>query len=167
MSKILLFFFLPLALGCIDKTSVPGKLSEQVDCEEQKRLDSVNLMDFSKRLHSTVIARDWNEVANLFHFPFSYKACRSEGGENEGQARFINREELVAHFNDLFGNWFSETVTKGYVYYILDGYYSNNRCQLGFEYPLAVSGGNGQCKRIFISVEKFEGSYKLASAWQK
>jgi hypothetical protein len=167
MIRISPLLYLVFLIGCIDNSSVPSKASEQTSCEERKQLDSIVLIDFSKKLNSVATSRNLEELAKLFHFPFPYTLCDLDSNAHKNKTVLISKDEFIKiGMRDLFGAWFTETVSKGYIYYLLYSYYSKGHCQLIFDYPLALLAGSGKCKNLYVSVEKIAGSYKLTSAWQ-
>jgi hypothetical protein len=167
MTKTLPLLYLFFLIGCIDNSTVPVEANEQNSCEEKKQPDSIALINFSKHLNSVATSRNLEELSKLFHFPFPYTSCDLDSNADEHPTRLISKEEFIkTGITDLFGAWFTETVSKGYIYYILYSYHSKGRCQLVFDYPLALTGGSGKCRRLYVAIEKFEGTYKLSSAWQ-
>ena len=167
MIKISPLLCLLVLIGCLDNSTVPAKTSEQNVCEERKQLDSVALINFSKELNSVATSRNVDDLAKLFQFPFRYTLCHLDSNANGHPTRLLTKEEFIkSGITDLFGAWFTETVSKGYIYYILYSYYSDGRCQLVFDFPLALMTGSKKCKRLYVAVEKFDETYKLSSAWQ-
>src|SRR5687768_6025420 len=127
MIKVLSLFFLLFSFGCEDSNTVPNKFDEQANCELQKQLDSIVLTDFSKQLNYLASARNLEELSKLFHFPFPYGLCELDGKGHEHQTCFISKEDFVrAGITDFFGVWFTETVSKGYIYSIMDAYYAKD-----------------------------------------
>jgi len=110
------------------------------------------------------------KIANYFQFPFQYSPCSLDVKNNDKkiQDTLISREEFLAtKYNDFFGAWFMETVSKGYIYSILDSYNTDGRCGFVLHYPNTFISNETNCLglEVYFSIEKIQGQYKFTSSW--
>ena len=135
----------------------------QTPCDHQKAADSVLLLTFSKELKRAVMTYDMSKIASFFRFPFLYSSCTLD--EQNVQDTVITQKKLVAiHYVDFFGCWFSETVSKGYIFDSFDCDIQDGLHKFIFSYP-ACFPKKSLCKQHSFSVEKIDGHYKITSSW--
>ena len=153
-----IIFCLCLSLGVLGQKS----------CDQQKLIDSASLMTFSIGLKKVVMSRDMSRIADYLQFPFLIKSCDLSNQEYGNKKKsLISRIEFIeTKYNDFFGVWFMETVSKGYLYYILDSYDKDGRCSFLFSYPNTFISKKNNCTQAYFSVEKIQGQYKLTSSWE-
>ena len=162
--NLAVYIILSLAISC-------KEYKNEMDCSRilsQKKKDSVELISFSKEFQNAVLTRDMNKISSFFQFPIKNRECiKKEKNETDSKEELISKTQFENTFyNDFFGEWFMETVTKGYIYYLLDCYPYNGNLQLAFVYPGTFVSKINNCEWHYFGLNKIDGRYKITSAWK-
>ena len=140
----------------------------QSPCINKKQEDSISLIKFSKEFKKAVMSKEMRMISSYFKFPLDYKECLLN---NQGTIEIIHyklseKEFKSRKYNDFFSLWFMETVSKGYVYDLLDSYKLNDKCKLTFTCPATFLSKQSSFANQYFAIEKIQGRYKITSSWQ-
>jgi hypothetical protein len=159
-----------ISCGDQDKNKVPGETNgstiTQSPCEKQLIADSALLKAFSMDFKKAVKSRDMKQIADFFVFPFSCSSCKAlKDTTILSRDTLIDRQTFISTaYREFFGDWFMETVSKGFLDNISDSRVVNGDCQLFFSYPMSNPADSHT--HTYFSLEKVRGRYMFTSSWR-
>ncbi|TMI62904.1 MAG: hypothetical protein E6H07_15995 [Bacteroidetes bacterium] len=139
----------------------------QVNCDRQKQKDSIQLEQFCIGFKKAVNQRDLKNISEFFQFPFPCSACNIKDNSNSKEPYMVSYKRfLQGKYDEFFGAWFMETVSKGRLFELLQASENDKgKCSFFFGYPMVLPSERTEGHQGFLTIEKINGKFKITSIW--